>query len=560
MRIKIIRLIIIGLFLMIALELMYVQVIRGPFYFRLSKNNRIRVVPLEGWRGKIKDRQGEILADNVLSFDAVVIPQDTVFKQELFTFVGQVLKIDQKKIAQNYALRKFAPFAPVVIAQDITREQAIVIEENRYRFPSLFIQESTKRVYPLKENAAHVLGYVGKMNTSQLERHKKYGYSAETVVGTTGVEEYYDQYLKGSEGGKQIEVNSRGQQVRLLGLKEPASGKDLTLTLDARLQKDIQELFQGRRGAMVVLDVRNGEVLGLSSSPSFDPQTRTSNSDDSPFLNRAIRGSFPPGSVFKIPVALAGLNTRKINPQSTFVCPGYYELGGTRFGCTHTHGPQNLIEAVAHSCNVYFYNLGRMLGPDALNHYAGWLGLGHKTGIDLPYEDAGYIPSRIGKFLKRKLKWFGGDTLNFAIGQGDVLATPLQLANMMAMIANDGMVLEPHLIKSIGLNEVAGFSIAKRAAFNQEDLTVIQRALRSTVTDTSGTGHLLVEFPFYIAGKTGTAQSSPNKEHHAWFAGYAESDKRLISFCVFIEYGGSSHHAVEMTKELLLKMREYHLI
>ncbi len=560
MRIKAIRLAIIVLFVFILLELIYVQVIRGSFYFHLSKNNRIRVIPLEGLRGKIKDRNGLVIADNGVSYTVAVIPQDVTRKEELFSFVGKVLDADQKKISNNYFQRKFAPFAPVVIADDISREEAIVIEENRYRFPSLFVQESFKREYPLGESSAHLLGYVGKMNRAQLEQNKEYGYSPQSLVGTTGVEEYYDQYLKGVEGGKQIEVNSRGQQVRLLGLKEPAAGNDLALTVDADLQLAMFNMLGGRRGAIVVVDIDNGEVLGLTSSPSFDPETRTTESSEAPFLNRVIKGRFPPGSVFKIPVAIAGLETHKINPNTTFTCPGYLELGGIRFGCTHTHGSQNLIQAVAHSCNVYFYNLGKILGPDTMNHFAVLLGLGHKTGIDLPYEEPGYIPSRMGKFLKTKLKWYGGDTLNFSIGQGDVLATPIQLAQMMAAIANDGRIVEPHLIKSIGVNEVAGFTPPRMIAIAKTDLNIIQNALRATVTDPEGTGHSLDNLGFYIAGKTGTAQSSHEKEHHAWFAGFAKTDQRKIAFCVFLEHGGSSHNAVEVTYGLLQKMKELNLI
>lgn len=560
MRIKTIRLAVISLFFLIFAELVYVQIIRGQFYAFLSKNNRIRVMPLEGIRGKIKDRNGVVMADNSMSFDVAVVPQDIRDLDKLFAFISNVLRIDKNKIKDLYYQRKFAPFAPVVIADDISREQAIVIEENRYLFPSLFVQESTRRVYPLGESSSHVLGYVGKMNRAQLEKYKEYGYSPDTVVGTTGIEEYYDQYLKGIEGGKQVEVNSRGQQVRLLGLKEPSAGKDVAVTIDADLQKFMYGLLNDRRGAMVVVDIDNGEVLGLTSSPSFNPDTKSASSNYSPFLNRAISGRFPPGSVFKVAVMLAGLSTHKINEQSSFTCPGYLELGGIRFDCEHVHGQQNLIQAIAHSCNVYFYNLGRLLGPDALNHYAVLLGLGHKTGIDLPYEDPGNIPSQIGKFLKLKQKWFGGDTLNFAIGQGDVLATPIQLTQMMSAIANEGRLLQPHLIKSIGSNEVAGFNPPREIAISSHDLSVMHKALRSTITDPGGTANALQSLDFYVAGKTGTAQTGRNQESHAWFAGFAKTDLRRIAFCVFLEHGGSSRNAVELTKELLQKMKELNLI
>jgi len=381
MRIKIIRVVIIGLFLVIALDLMYVQVIRGRYYYRLSKNNRIRIVPLEGWRGRITDRNGKVLADRRMAYNVMVAPQDIGDRRELFQFLGKVLGLDQKRIERRYVQKKSAPFAPVIVAEDIDRDKAIILEESRYLYPGLIIQEGFKRSYPLGKNSAHVLGYVGKMNRAMREKFKEYGYSPQSIVGKSGVEEYYGTYLKGVEGGTQIEVNSRGQQVRLLSLKEPTKGQDISLTIDSDIQQIALELLREEIGAIVVMDMDNGEILGLTSAPGYDPSvfvdadkqkqlSRLFANPSAPLLNRAIGGLFPPGSVFKIPVAFGALDSQKVTPDTTYDCKGFYRLGRSRFRCAHTHGPQNFIESIAHSCNVYFYNLGLAQGAEAIHRYA----------------------------------------------------------------------------------------------------------------------------------------------------------------------------------------------
>ena len=343
----------------------------------------------------------------------------------------------------------------MVIAEDIPREKAIVLEENRYRFPALLVQESFKRFYPLGEDSAHLLGFVGKISQERLEENKEYGYSPQSLVGYSGIEEYYDSYLSGKSGGFQIEVNSRGKQVRLLSIKEPQKGQDITLNVDSRIQQKSRELLEGKRGAIIVMDTDSGAVLGITSSPTFNPNTYFQEAGvlfanpSAPLLNRAIKGLFPPGSVFKVPVAICALESRKITPHTTFECPGFMELGGIKFGCSHQHGPQDLIDAIAHSCNVYFYHLGLTVGADLIYKYARLLGVGQETHIDLPYEEDGFLPSRRQKMLSGRGRWFTGHTLNFSIGQGETLTTPLQLVRMMAIVARDGLDIQPHLIKAI---------------------------------------------------------------------------------------------------------------
>lgn len=572
MRIKILRIIVYGLFIFIVTGLFYTQVIQGEYFFRLSVNNRIRIVPIEGWRGQIIDRNGTVLADNRLSYDVTVTPQEIGKGQPvLFQFLSQTLKISEQVIARRYSRKKTAPFAPIVIAQDVSREDAIIIEENKYRFPSLSVQESYRRYYPLGQNSAHVLGYVGKMNVAQRERFQEYGYSMESVVGYSGVEEYYDNYLRGKEGGLQIEVNSRGQQVRLLGVREAQKGQDITLTIDSNLQWDAFDLLGGRVGVVVVLDMDNGEILSMTSSPGFDPNifvgsgqpeeiNRIFSDSLAPAMNRAITGLFPPGSVFKVIMAIAGLDTKKILPTTSFTCNGAYQLKRATFRCTHVHGAQNLVEAVAHSCNVYFYNLGLILGDEIITRYAHLMGLGEKMAIDLPYEKGGSIPGREQRRLEGRGGWHAGDTLNFSIGQGEVQVTPLQLARLMASVARSGWVVQPHVIKSIGDTPVDKFIDEQKFKIDEDILETARKGLRGAVADEAGTAHVTDLSDLFIAGKTGTAQTSGGKKTHAWFAGYAKGPARNIAFCVLLEHGGSSYNAVVLTRELLLRMKERNLI
>ena len=567
MRIKIIRIVIAFLFLIIAVDLMYVQIIRGSYFYRLSKNNRVRIVPLEGWRGTIKDRNGKVLATNRISYNVMVTPQDIEDMRKLFGFLSEVLNIKTEVLIKRYRQKKYAPFAPVVVAADIFRDKAIVIEENKYRFPSLFVQKSFKRYYPMGQKSAHVLGYVGKVSRAETDRLKEYGYSPQSIMGKSGVEEYYDSYLKGDVGGQQIEVDSRGKQVRLLGLKKPIKGEDITLTIDSDIQELCVKLLAGRAGSILLMDMDNGEIFGLTSMPSYDPNVFVDikkknivsglfKHPEAPLINRAIQGVFPPGSIFKIVDAVAGLATKKISDSTSFSCSGVYMLGKASFRCAHVHGSQTLIEAIAHSCNVYFFHIGKIMGSDMLNHYARLLGLGNLTNVDLPYEEHGSIPSRGDRARINGRQWFTGDTLNMSIGQGDVLTTPLQLVSMMTTVAKEGVSIQPHIIKEIGDTDVNEYPIEQRVRIPASVFATVNKGLRAAVADFAGTARILNIKGLYVAGKTGTAQTSGGRDHHAWFVGYAKGSKRNISFSVFLEFGGSSYNACVVARDLLKKLKK----
>ena len=566
MRIKIIRIIVILGLVCLAVDLVYIQGIRGSFYYHQSVNNRIRVIPVEGIRGRILDRNGVVLADNRLSFNVAVIPQDIKENDRVFHYLSQVLNIKKSKLLQQYSQKKLAPFAPVVVAEDVDKKVAMILEENKFRFPGLYVQEHYRRYYPLGSIGGHILGHVGKINRTKMEKLKDYGYTPLSVVGYSGVEEYYDNYLKGKEGGLQIEVNNRGQQVRLLSIRDAESGQDVQLTIDARIQQLAQEALGDRKGAIVIMDFDSGEILGMVSFPTYDPNIFVDNrlrknissaysNPDAPLLNRAIQGQYPPGSIFKTVVTVAALANKKISRHTTFNCPGYYALGRRQFRCAHVHNAQNLIQGIAHSCNVYFFNTGLLIGPDQMYKYAKLLGLGQVTDVDLPAEEKGFIPSRRFRKIRNPTGWYKGDTLNYSIGQGEVLSTPLQITRLMTTLGRGGKEVQPFLIKKIGDQDIVQFSTVRLVKIDPEIFEIVQEGLKGAVKDPYGTARLLDMPGFKIFGKTGTAQSVPGRDEHAWFAGYSLEGKKRVAFCVFLEYGGSSYNAVVLTRELFQRLR-----
>jgi len=528
-------------------------------------NNRIRVIPTDGRRGRILDCNGVVLADNRIAFHVGIIPQDVLDKNTLFAYLGVVLNKDSDFLERQFNRKIIAPFAPVIMAQDISRELAVKIEEEKFIYPGLIVQQGYERYYPFNDSGAHVLGYVGKIDEDELEDNQLYGYTPLSFVGKTGIEKRYDAYLQGEPGGRQIEVDSRGQQVRLLGLKDPLAGQDVVLTIDQRVQNSAQELLKLQKGCIVVIDLTNGDLISLVSSPSYDPNSFSDksknenlhlyfNDPSSPLLNRSVSGLYPPGSVFKIPVALAAIQLHKITPSTTFDCPGYMMVGKRKFGCSHVHGVQNLVAALAHSCNVYFFHVGLLVKPPIIAAFAKAFGLQRPTGVDLPFEAKGRIT--IGPSTGRT--WYTGDVLNLCIGQGYTLVTPLELTVMMAAVANNGVILRPRVVKEVGGDEIPVMDFSKRPLIRLRDQTwaIVQEGLKGVVDDPEGTGHDLKEVPgLDIYGKTGTAQSVRGKPNHAWFVGYTRSFKRSIAFCVFLENGGSSENSVKIARDLLLKLQ-----
>lgn len=511
---------------------------------------------MEAIRGKIIDRSGNVLAEDTSSFEVGIIPQDITDQTKAFFFLSESLKTPQERLKKMYKKNLSYPFVPAVVADDIDKSRILEIEELRHSIPWLTVQVKPRRRYLSGKASSHLIGFLGEIDPVELKERQKYGYRIKDYVGKDGIEKTFDAYLRGQSGGMQIEVNNLGQMVRTLSFKEPLNGKDVTLTIDARLQAYIAGLLGNRKGATVVIDPRTGELLALVSSPGYEPlDVETSLTEPgSPHLNRAMAGEYVPGSIFKIVTAACGLEENRLTKIDRFVCTGSLPLGDSLLHCWKLdgHGEVDLERAIKHSCNIFFFRLGLMVGQERLNEWAYRFGLGRSTGIELPDEKKGLIPSSKWKRLHLQQEgWFEGETANLAIGQGYSLITPLQAACMVSVVANGGKFIRPHLVKRIGNQEVSSIK-SRYVGCSETTLRIIKEGMVSVVEAPSGTGHRARTKVAKIAGKTGTAQTHIRGRPHAWFVGFAPADNPKIAFCIFMEHGGSgSYVPAELAKSIV---------
>ncbi|MBU4376971.1 MAG: penicillin-binding protein 2 [Candidatus Omnitrophica bacterium] len=568
MIISFIRKIIIALFSVLIVYLFYMQCVRGEYYQDLAKMNRIRLLPLSGPRGNIYDRDGNLLAGNRLAFDCVVMPQEFYPDHKALEELGRLLNKSASVLKDEIRENTIAPFVPMVIKDDVAKELAIAISEKSLDLPGLLIQTRSVRYYPHKNMGSHVIGYLGKINEDELYALSDYGYKAMDHVGRGGLESFYDSYLKGEEGGIQAEVDSRGRELRQLGIKEPEKGKDITTTIDLELEAHIDSLMEGERGAAIVMSSETGEILALVSKPDFDPNIFVSalkpdsikillGRSDYPMIDRAISGAYPPGSVFKLVTSSAALDMKRMSLHDQLNCPGFYMLGKWRFNCWKDdgHGTETIIDGIKNSCNVFFYQVGRKAGVDGLAAYAVKYGMGRNSGIDLPYESAGTVPTRAWKLYRMRQSWFEGDTVNYAIGQGYLLVTPIQILRMTNAVGTEGILVKPFLVRKIGGLEVKGAE-RRRLDISKETFRTIKEGMKRAVDDPSGTAKAARAKGLSVAGKTGTAEAGP-KGTHAWFTGFSPADKPQFSLVVFLEYGGKGgDKPAKMASSIFAKLKE----
>lgn len=537
-------------FSLIIISLFYAQIIMFGYYHRLARNNAIRIIPIDGPRGGMYDRNGMPLVTSRLSFDVAVVYQELSQTERLISLLTQRLGIPRKEILRGLENAKAKAYAPSPIAEDVDKEKAIMLEEASSDIRGLVIKTRSKRDYIYNEAGAHVFGYLSEISEEELEGMRDYGYSMRDYLGREGLEKYYDSYLTGTDGGLQIEVDNRGRQVRTIGLKEPSSGKDLYLTIDTALQLASDKLLGEHNGAVIVMNPKTGEILALTSHPSFDPNIfiRPKGSAERVKLlkdaigrslsNRAVSGIYPPGSVFKVVTASSALETGRISASTHFFCPGSYSVGGAKFNCWKEagHGAQDVKGALMNSCNVFFYRAGKAAGVDSLEAYAKLFGFGKLTGIDLPDEVKGIVPGRAWKGTRKKDSWYEGETLNYAIGQGYLTVTPIQVLGMMAIIANKGSLVRPYIVRRIGSTDIPR---PKPNSIGLKDSTIkiVGQGLVDVVNVENGTGVRAKLDGVLVAGKTGTAQNT-NGRTHAWFSGYAPYDDPKICLVVFLEHGG----------------------
>ena len=563
-RTKVVNLLIICMFLFLSLGLVNLGVIQGKNYKELSNKNSIRLIPQIGARGKIIDRAGNILVESRLSYDVMILPQGSNQPDKALMDVSRILGVGQQDLKDSLKRNYTWPSVPITIAKNINIKQAITLEELKNDIPGIIIEPRPLRHYPYARLASHVIGYLNEIDRWRLTKLEDYGYKTKDTVGFGGAEEKYDYYLRQEEGGLSVEVDHRGRFVRLLGFKPPHNGKDLQLTLDLKLQKIVDDKLSGKKGCVIIMQPYTGEIIAMASSPNFNPSAFVDKSDasisnlfnnpDAPLINRAISASYPAGSVFKVIVATAALETKKINLSTTFLCTGSTFIGKQEFACWKTHNQQNLIEAITHSCNVFFYKAGLLVGAQVIHDYAIKFGLSRPASFELPYEAGGFVPSPLWRRINKLRNWFDGDTANLSIGQGDVLVTPLQLTRMMAVFANKGYLVTPYIVKAVDGQDV---SIYQRKAvylsIKASTIDYIRQGLRDVILNPAGTGNVLSDLRVSVAGKTGTAQVS-HGQPHAWFLGFLPFKNPKFVICVFLERGGPGYVSCVLAKQIIETM------
>lgn len=571
----------VGLFLVVALlglRLWHLQIREGPYYRDLSENNRTRQVLLEPARGLIYDRHGVLLANNVPSFSLYVTLEDVQDREVLVEQLADLLGLDPALIRKKLG-GKGGKLLPRKIKDRMTLRDAMLVESHRLDLPGVMVEVESQRNYPGGVTAAHLLGYVGEISPDQLEKPEFSGLHQGSIVGQYGVEKSFDRHVRGQAGQKNIEVDALGHEKRAAVVEKPQAGNDLYLTIDVRLQKVAEELLGQEYGAIVALDPTNGDILAMASRPGFDPNVLSREltpkqwveivqDEGRPLNNRASQGQYPPGSTFKVPMAVAALETKTMAPSSTVFCNGGYQFGKRIYHDWKAsgHGYVDLHTALVHSCDVYFYTVGQRMGIDVMAEFGKEFGLGQGTGVELPSERAGIMPSTAWKQKAKNEPWLPGETVSAAIGQGYVTVTPLQMASLIGTVANDGVNYRPRLVQAVmdrvtgNLQELPAVPRGKIKA-KPETFRIIKEALADVVT--KGTATRAKSSLVTIGGKTGTAQVAalrtgpeeniPKKfRDHAWFIAFAPVESPKIAVAVLAEHmghGGSA--AAPLAKEVI---------
>ena len=510
---------------LLVIRLWYLQVIKGYDLRQRSENNSVRLRKIKPLRGLIMDEGRRVLVDNQPSFDIVFIPNRTKDIRKVVEKINALYTERSLKFPALTSLPDRAkPFVPVLLERNISMEKLAVVETHALDLPGVVTEVTPIRQYLNGEMTAQIIGFTGEVSREELDRNISPRLTPGDIIGKFGIERFLDDHLRGKNGAEQVEVNVAGKEVRSLGRIPAEPGDNVVLTINSALQEAAWTAIGNRAGAVAVLDPRSGAVLALVSSPSFDPNLfnggisfedweNLSNNPKHPMENRSISGQYPPASTYKPIIAAAALEEGLITPEKTFYCNGTFELGDRTFRCWQHkgHGNVNLHRAIVESCDVYFYNLGKLLGVDRIAHYARGFGLGAPLGIDLNREKGGLIPTKQWKLSRLRAPWQIGETISLAIGQGFNLVTPIQLANAYAALANGGTLYRPRLIKQLEFSDghvVKVFQPEKQGVLpvRPENIDIINRALWGVVNEKGGTGYILKRQEQDVCGKTGTAQ------------------------------------------------------
>jgi penicillin-binding protein 2 len=570
--------VILGVFLLLAYGLWSLQVMKSDYYSLAAEKNRIRNVPVLAPRGKILDREGRTIVDNYPSFSALLLRDSSRDLNADADLIALGLHLDAEEVRAR--IRRFAAmpqYQPIFLKEDITPDELQFIDSHRNELPELDTIMAHRRLYPRNGFMAHLIGYVGEVTEDMLNQPQFELYNPGDVVGVSGVERQYNSLLMGQNGSRQALVDSHGREVGRLGETAAVPGKQLRLTIDLDLQVAAEEALEGKNGAIVAMDPRTGEILAMVSRPTFNPNdfsvrisrddwNKLVNDPDKPLLNKAIQAQLAPGSTFKIIMSVAGWQ-EGIAQDMHVDCHGSAEFYGRRFGCwvKGGHGPVNLEKAIYQSCDVFFYTLAEKLGIDRIAKYATALGLGEKTGIDLPNEVSGVMPSEEWKLKNFHQKWFAGETISVGIGQGAIAITPVQLMRAIAAISMDGKLVVPHVVNPDGLPpgyvETSHYTEVKNVAIDPNGWNYITDAM-SRVLLPEGTAPSAHVPGVDIAGKTGSAQivslalrakhkNDDDFAQNGWFVGFTPRRNPDVIVCVLFEGGEHGKLAARLATQVL---------
>ena len=584
-------------FFLLLLRFVYLQVIQHDYYHTLAENNRISIVPIIPNRGLILDRNGAVLAHNYAAYTLEITPNKVGDLEGIINELAQVVEVtpkDRKRFRK--LLEEGHDFASLPIRTRLNDEEVARFAANKYRFPGVDIRARLFRHYTNGEVASHVIGYIGRLTQADLDRLEDEGlaanYTGSDFIGKAGLEGRYERDLHGTTGFEEVETDAGGRAVRTLRSTLPVSGNNLLLAIDARLQDVAERVFGDHRGALVAIEPSTGGILALVSKPGFDPNLfvdgidpqnwdALTNSPDHPLNNRALQGMYPPGSTFKPFMALAGLELGKRTPHHTISDPGYFVLGGAgghryRDWKTGGHGMVDLHKSIVISCDTYYYGLAQDLGIDNIHQFISQFGFGKRTGIDIDGEAAGLLPSQEWKLKRFKQKWFAGDTISVGIGQGYNLATPLQLAEGVSVLANNGVMFRPHLVRHIQNSQTNALTSIEvepigSLGLKPENLALVRDAMVDVTRPGGTAGAAGAGAQYRIAGKTGTAQVVAMKQaekyderrvqerhrDHALFIAYAPADAPTIALAILVENGG---HGGSTAAPIARKVFDFYLL
>ncbi|WXT99627.1 MAG: Peptidoglycan D,D-transpeptidase MrdA [Catillopecten margaritatus gill symbiont] len=576
-----------ALTIVLLLRLFNLQISNHNYYIEESLGNQMRTLPIAPTRGNIFDRFGQVIATNQLSYRLTLTPEKTKNITETLSSLKEQNFISDKDIAAfNKYRKRYKKFHSIPLKHKLSEKQVAKFLVNN-QFVGIDIEPYFHRVYPNNASSVHVVGYVSRMNKKDKDFYDKQNYLGTSFVGKTGIEKQYEILLHGKSGKKQIERNVTGRVINTKVIKEAGKGADLYLSIDLDMQKKAESLLKGKRGSIVAMDVTNGEVLVMASTPVYNPNwfvngisrkayKKLQASKDIPQLNRAIQGLYPPGSTVKPMVALAGLEQGFITAHSEAYCPGFFKLPNVKRKFNDWkrsgHGVVNVKDSIAQSCDVYFYDLADKMGIDALHDGLAYFNFGKKTGVDIPGERGGILPSKDWKKINKDKPWYRGETLITGIGQGFMTASPLQLAVSTAALANKGVLFQPKILKNI---QIPGKNIKEAAKGASEQIPIkdihhwedVIDGMRQTIYSPNGTGRRLnKKLKYTLAGKTGTAQVfgldaeeqyiaanlDERLRDHALFTGFAPIENPKIAIAVIVENAGSgSAKAAPLAKEVL---------